>query len=912
MTQDTQGFIWIATDKGISKFNGSTFKNFTTQQGLPTNNIWDLQITPDQKIWFMSKAKELGYIYKDCVYSFPNENKDEVMFPKNILEKGNEIQFGYRNKFYLLTKKNEWKTIVKKYQKNNSYFLSTVIHPKIKEIYLTSNAILLYSKNGKLLKTVQKSFKKETLSDIGQANDSLLYFMNNSSYFLLNLNNYKLTKRTFIEELNIKNIRLKRLKLINNELQLSGANFIAVLDSNYHVKRSIKFPPKLNSHLSMIDKSGNAWLSTFKNGIYKLSTAKQNAKYLLLNQKIGQINSVRNKIIINVYNKGFYSYNLKNNTLNQIFSSKNLPFCAVNIDSLDTEYYLTTAQIFSIKKGQKKLNNSSIDGVRLNNKARQLIYFNQFLWGNNSEFLNKINPKNLKLIKSYNQIAIRSLLVFRHKLLISTPSGLKIFKNDSIHSYDKNNKWFQQSILKLLKVTEKKLLFTTDGFGAYITNLKQTYLLPKSDYLIVQSAFVDKRKNIYLATNKGVLAYQLINNNYQLVRKYSTKDGLLSNNINSVYVKNNTLIVGSDNGICIISLQEKTKNQLLNIYFDKVYFNNKPLSNSIHSFKYTPNNQLTAQIATIDFSPNSASINYKYKLDPIQKKWINTSYKNLNFNDLPPNKYKLSINSHGITKTMNFQILPLWYQTSVAKIIFIVLLLSLLTGIILFIRKKELEKQFKKLNIQKQLSEFELHALRSQMNPHFVFNSLNAIQYYITKNDIEQSEKYLVKFSRLIRKFFDFSRNKFINLEQEISLLKNYLEIEKMRFGNTFNFQFNIDKNLNLSEEKIPSMLLQPIVENAVNHGLFHNEGNGLIKIDFLKKEKQLIIKISDNGVGLKKAQEIKENSIKTHISKSNSILKDRINLLNQSKEWHITYSINEIENTTGTTVKLTFKYYEN
>ncbi|WP_457618977.1 sensor histidine kinase, partial [Lutibacter sp.] len=170
----------------------------------------------------------------------------------------------------------------------------------------------------------------------------------------------------------------------------------------------------------------------------------------------------------------------------------------------------------------------------------------------------------------------------------------------------------------------------------------------------------------------------------------------------------------------------------------------------------------------------------------------------------------------------------------------------------------------------------------------------------------------LVKFSRLIRKFFDFSRTKFISLEQEISLLKNYLEIEKMRFGDQFNFQFNIDENLNLAEQKIPSMLLQPIVENAVNHGLFHNKGNGLIKIDFIKNKDLLIVQISDNGIGLKKAQEIKENSIKTHVSKSNSILKDRINLLNQSKEWHITYSINEVKNTTGTIVKLTFKHHEN
>ncbi|MCF6169266.1 histidine kinase, partial [Lutibacter sp.] len=548
---------------------------------------------------------------------------------------------------------------------------------------------------------------------------------------------------------------------------------------------------------------------------------------------------------------------------------------------------------------------------KLNETARQLVYYNGFLYGNYSFGLNKINPNNLQISKNYYQAGISSIINFQNQLIISTSNGIKVLKNDSIKTVLIQNKNFNKPILKLQKVSKSELVIGTDGFGAYLTDLKTITLLPKSDFLSVQNIFISNN-NIWLATEIGVWHYKKINHNYKLIKHYTKADGLPEDKINSIYVKGNSIIIGSDNGVATIPIHNQQVTQFLDIYFENSAYNSKKMDKQHASFLYTKANNVTFSIATINHSVSNKEITYQYKLNPIQKKWINTSFKNLNFNDLPPNKYKLSVNSHGIIKSVNFQILPLWYQTSIAKIIFIVLFLTVTTGIILIIRKKELEKQLKKLNTQKQLSEFELHALRSQMNPHFVFNSLNAIQYYITKNDIELSEKYLVKFSRLIRKFFDFSRNKLINLEQEISLLKNYLEIEKMRFGNTFNFQFNIRENLNLSEEKIPSMLLQPIVENAVNHGLFHNEGNGLIKIDFLKNEDLLIVQISDNGIGLKKAQEIKDNSIKTHVSKSNSILKDRINLLNQSKEWFITYSINELKNATGTIVKLTFMHYEN
>ncbi len=354
---------------------------------------------------------------------------------------------------------------------------------------------------------------------------------------------------------------------------------------------------------------------------------------------------------------------------------------------------------------------------------------------------------------------------------------------------------------------------------------------------------------------------------------------------------------------------------MLDLYISKQYYNGDLLNDK--PVKYRKNNTVNFKISKIDFSENS-DFNYDYQLLPIQKEWKSTTSSHITFNDLPPNNYELHIKSGDKTNTVYFEIEPLWHQRLLVRFIFGLLLLSFLIGLLLMIRKKEIAKQTKRINAQKKLADFELHALRSQMNPHFVFNSLNAIQYYITKNEIELSEKYLVKFSRLIRMFFDFSREKEIAIAEELKLLKGYLEIEKMRFGDDFTFKFIIDDKLLSSDIKIPSMLLQPIVENAVNHGIFHKGGKGLIIVEFKKiNSTSFQVIISDDGIGLKKSKEIQMSSLKSKDSnsktRSSHVIKERIDLLNQSNKWKILYKLSDnYESLTGTTVQLTFtKLYE-
>lgn len=222
------------------------------------------------------------------------------------------------------------------------------------------------------------------------------------------------------------------------------------------------------------------------------------------------------------------------------------------------------------------------------------------------------------------------------------------------------------------------------------------------------------------------------------------------------------------------------------------------------------------------------------------------------------------------------------------------------------------EKLEAALEFQKRLHKSELNALRSQMNPHFVHNSLNAILYYVQRNEVETTEEYLVKFSKLIRLFFDFSRRQFVTLEEEETLLIHYLDIEKLRFEDKFDFTINFDPKIDKEEATIPAMLIQPLVENAINHGIFHSKEKGNISISFsyIDTDSYTII-VEDNGIGYKAAQKLKTNYKDKVRSNSSNVLQERIDLLNLSGQMDISYTLTDLSDThqgKGTSVSLTLK----
>lgn len=224
--------------------------------------------------------------------------------------------------------------------------------------------------------------------------------------------------------------------------------------------------------------------------------------------------------------------------------------------------------------------------------------------------------------------------------------------------------------------------------------------------------------------------------------------------------------------------------------------------------------------------------------------------------------------------------------------------LILLTGLIIFIFRtlKKVQVKNKKIALQ---------SLRREMNPHFIFNSLNSVNHFIATNNELEANQYLTKFSKLMRGVMENSTNDFIPFQQELDLLQNYLALEKTRFADKFDYEIEVDESLNLQNLQVPGMLVQPFLENAIWHGLRYRTEKGLLKLSFEKSEQHLKIIIEDNGIGIEESKKQKTQHQKTREGRGMKNTLERIQLLNDLYKKNIICSVKDKENNSGVLVTI-------
>ncbi len=864
IVQDDNGFIWTITDNGIVRYNGTEFKRFTTEDGLPTNDIWDILITADGKVWFFCKASEIGYIENEVVYSFEAKKKGTNFFPLKIIVYNSNVFFGSGNQLYYLNTDKEWESIPEslKNDSTNSDFKKAIkTQGMVKELLQTTSII---------------QFREI---------DSLAFWLTKENYYILNTKTGKLVMENVFSQTKEYFSPYARMDFYENQFQISNTNTLLLLNEQYKISEKIAIPAYLNSHYSFKDKSENLWIATFKTGLHKIPEIYRKIEYVLPSEKVNSINKFRGGIIASVFDLGIYYYDKEKIQFLSYIKKTGHTYPPVCVDTLESIFYIN--QNILIKETYNYKNEFvALQERVLEETVKQLIYFDGYLWGVGVLDLKKIDSKTFEIIEKYNEINVNSLLVFNDILYLCNSNGIKKSVKGKFIDIKPPEVIPQVPIIKLVAVDNEWLLLCTDGYGAYITNFKETVFLEETQFLTVRDAYI-QNKELWLATNAGLYLYHKKQNTFSFVKKYSEEQGLPARKINSVVLEDNLVFAATDNGIAIFDRNNTSTSQLLKIYIENVFYNGTNVSEKQPLLSYTKDNSINLKVSTINFSEMESPVAFLYKLLPNQNEWVETTSSILNFSDLRPGSYTLQIKLEDFEESYSFTIAPLWWQKTGVKATFIVFVM-LLIGIILYqIRKQELAKKTAKITAQKKLAEYKLHALRSQMNPHFVFNSLAAIQYHINKNDFQTSEKYLVKFSKIIRQFFELSKENEIVLAEEIKLLQTYLDMEKLRFKEKLNFSFSIDESLQIEDFKIPTMLLQPIVENAVNHGIFNKNEQGNLEINFKKiAYNEVLIEIIDDGVGFGATKKIKNGKIN-----SSEVLEDRLTYLNESKKWEINYS---------------------
>lgn len=445
----------------------------------------------------------------------------------------------------------------------------------------------------------------------------------------------------------------------------------------------------------------------------------------------------------------------------------------------------------------------------------------------------------------------------------------------------------------------------------------------------VASTYVDYNDNIWVATFTGL---SLINRKSGFIGQFKEKDGLSDDEFNRYAIESIDsahLFLGTLNGLTAINIDEYYKKAGPKAWIEHIDIQHSRDKVEMIDLRWGAQEEILIkkENTNLEFifqnSEHNRAVQYQARIIGQQDKWrsLGTSH-TFNVDKLDNGVYTLEVkcaNEYGqssediLRQTIKVQsslIDRLWFRS---------MLLFLTVGIIggLFLRyrilnERRLSANRSKVNVK--FAELELEALRSQMNPHFIFNALGSIQYFIQTADIKSADNYLTKFAMLMRKYLDASKSKFITLDDEFKLLKLYIELEQLRNDYNFDYSIEVDDEIFIADVKIPSMLLQPYVENAIIHGISGLKGRkGLIKIHALYIEGGILqLIIDDNGLGRIQAKKNKMAMGKQHNSRGIGIIDERISALNRIMNTQIGIKtidkVNELGAPIGTSIIIEIK----
>lgn len=320
------------------------------------------------------------------------------------------------------------------------------------------------------------------------------------------------------------------------------------------------------------------------------------------------------------------------------------------------------------------------------------------------------------------------------------------------------------------------------------------------------------------------------------------------------------------------------------------------------NFKGFVSSYLSTDSVVLGFAGNHRPDTFKYR----NYSWLNGCIDDLKFfskvlsADQVLALYKESDPKFGAGNTIKSRIklwdviVAFWY------IPLLLLLLMILTLFVFRFRLRQIRlREQKEYEIEKKLAQLEMKALRSQMNPHFIFNALNSIQHYVLTNEKERANKYLVKFSQLMRNILELSTQELVSLKEELETIKLYLDIESLRFNEAFSYSLNISENINTEVIRLPPLIIQPFVENAIWHGLLLKEGTKVLLINVFAEENAVIIEIDDNGIGRKASNAFLNDELKRR-SFGLEITQDRLEILEKVFGVKMTFDVIDKKDTGG------------
>ena len=878
--QDKDNAVWLSTNNGLYHYDGLHF-NVVSSAIVKDLSLFGLTKDNNGMIYCYNLSGQIFRIVEgqlELYWQIPKQYISSVIYIN--FDDANDLLVSVN--VLLKVRRDKKAEIVYKYQRETA---CQIVKNEQRKIFFSENQHLFQYFKGEI-KVVENQLSKISSNllkpEITHNNDIALF---------VNLEPKALVKQlktfTAIDYQVVKDESISYMPLLSKRKDLvwlaSSKNGIYCFHLNGKPLYNNKLLFKdyfISSYLE--DSEGNFWLCTFGKGIVlipNLNVIDYTNNDLLEKDDLKKITKKDNKIYFGGTKGTIYGLN-KDAIKIELKDQKKIEFLKYVPKS---DLFFVNNQIYRGRNFNFVISNNYNKYDVFQNHFSDSIYY---VTRSGLYFLDeKINSKHL----NYN---VRSYAVFNDEknktLWIGSSTGLEIFKNQTFSKLKVDG----QTIFASHIIGVDNQVWVASSIGILIFEKDQ--LLKKittKDQLLSNNVLklIYDKGYVFVSTNEGLQRYDL---EKKIFKNFTKSEGLLSNAIFDFEILDNQIYVITSKGIQKFNFDDLTISKSLpTIKIDNVIVNGFK--------KIKPNTYLSAGENTIEFGlfsvthKDKRNLKYVYQLKGYDENWYSTDYYNntIKFTKLPAGKYEFRVKLKDDSQVSN-QIETFCFEVETVfwkKWPFILGLILLgIIGFILFyririryvLRKKN--EEIEKERYMQELNKSKLTALKSQMNPHFMFNALNSIQEFILQNKKELASNYLGDFADLMRSYLQYSQEDYITLRDEIETLELYLKLEKVRFENDFNYQVIYKPSLDIDSIQIPSFLIQPFVENAIKHGLLHKEGTKHIDIEFVL-EKGTVLKciIIDNGIGRKASQEINKN--RKHKSFATEASHNRLQLLNQN-----------------------------
>lgn len=907
--QDRQGYLWFATDNGLSRFDGYTFKNFGLNDGLKDLSLFELFEGIDGRIWFGGLTAQLGYYEQGQIVEYPFNDQLQIFSKRRLnlsqiyVDATKRVHLGFHGNGHITIDSlgvvdpiNGKEGITYRVFEDATNFYSFIAWKHLRKgtIADTSSSVLLES----------ATLRFET------TNDSILFQPGRVPTGVLMVENgFLLHERKNLFQCIDGRVKLLRsfsddITLTYRDLQgriwigLDHAGMICFADQT--LSKTVTTIPEIPYPTSILeDREGGLWITSRDRGLHYLYETKVEVYDLDIGSKPATASSlaVDSNGIIYAGSLRKMLFILDRSSKKKVsintFPEKRSEGVLGELTYEQSQHRVWGSTVgagsFLINCSDFSMDNQAFSTVSSSNDLFRAIYFDP---GNRTRI---VGPYSLtfwegtRLVEAHSHTESRLdgyaiTVLNRDTSLVGTNNGLLLWTPDSTFQPFPRTPAPTSRVTAIMSYTSDTLLVATKGQGLFVYGPDRVFQLTTENGLTANnltSMAKDADGHVWLGTWRGTVRLNFVEGKPHL-DYFDSRKGFPVCRVNDVICLKDEVFLATDLGILVFKpadfswrLAEPTS------YIEAVRVNDSNYSKTnSRSFQHNEN---TIQLSFVGISYLSrGGLKYRYRLEGVGgSSWQYTNDRTITFAELAPGNYQFRVaasSQHerwGKEATYQFSIEPpiwatWWFRTAALAIGVILIVLTFQ----FFLRRSKRDAA-----INEEMIELQLKALRAQMNPHFIFNVLAAIQSFVGTKDVLAIQDYLSDFAELIRGTLNHSIESWIPVQTEVKLLENYLRLEKIRFQENLSYRIHLGPELKEKELMIPSMLIQPFVENALVHGLANRTESCEISIELSHQGGTVQCIVTDNGIGREAARSSK-NVKSLHKSVGITITAKRLELI--------------------------------